>query len=204
MAQYLKDEVRTRILEAGLREFAAHGFEGATMAGIARGAGVSAGNLYRYYDGKTALLEAVVPDAWVARFRALLRERVEAAERVGDVAEGDDAGVYAGAADALLAFTIEHRLRTLVLLKSTGAGPFGDQRDQVTSELVEGALRHFGRDAALPRGRTFVFGLEEIYRNYVASLVHILETFEGPEEIRAAIGTYERYHLVGLQAFFSA
>lgn len=208
MPQYLKEEVRERILEAALREFAAGGFEGATMAGIARAAGISTGNVYRYYRSKEALLRAAVPSGWVEQFRSLLRRRVEAAEGMselpaGEVGGGGDAGhPFLEAADALLEFTIEHRLRVLILLKSAGEGPYPDQRGDVTRELMDGALRHFGLADAGARGPTFAFGLQEIYRNYVASLVRILDTFEDPDHIRSAIGTYERYHMVGLSAYF--
>lgn len=203
MAQYLKDEIRDRILDAALREFAAGGFEGATVAGIARAAGISTGNVYRYFGGKEELLRAVLPAAWVERFRSLLRRRVEAAEGMSELPDDDSAHPFVDAADALLEFAIEHRRRVLILLKSAGEGPYPDQRAEVTEELVDGALRHFGRTEAGASDATFAFGLQEIYRNYVASLVRILDTFEDPGDIRTAIGTYERYHMVGLNAYFA-
>lgn len=202
MAQYLKAEVRERILAAGQREFAARGFDDATMADIARAAGVSTGNLYRYFDGKAELLQAVVPASWVARFRALLRRRVESTADMVDVPEAGAAHPYAQAAAELLSFAIEHRLRVLILLKSTEASPLGNERERLTRELMKAALHHFGLKDPDARGPTFAFGLEEIYRNYVASLIRILARFENPDQIRSAIGTYERYHLVGLEAFF--
>src|SRR3569623_569339 len=62
------DGVRTRapevrqaaILDAALAEFAAHGFEGARMEDVARGAKVSKGTVYLYYPPKQALFEALV------------------------------------------------------------------------------------------------------------------------------------------------
>lgn len=204
MAQYLKAEVRERILEAGLREFATHGFEGATMAGIARTARISTGNIYRYYEGKKDLLRAAVPEAWVDRFRVLLHRRVEAAAGLNGLPDPESSHPYVRAGHELLEFAIEHRLRLLILLKSTGGGPFADERRRVTAELITAALRHFGVNTADERGPTFAFGLREIYRNYVASLVRVLETFAEPGDIRDAVATYERYHLVGLKAFFDA
>ena len=62
------DGVRTRapevrqaaILDAALAEFAAHGFEGARMEDVARGARVSKGTVYLFYPTKQALFEALV------------------------------------------------------------------------------------------------------------------------------------------------
>jgi AcrR family transcriptional regulator len=47
------------ILRAGAKVFAERGSEGATMQGIAREAGVSAGTLYLYFPNKSELLRAV-------------------------------------------------------------------------------------------------------------------------------------------------
>ena len=48
------------ILEAALAEFARHGFSGARMEDVARGAHVSKGTVYLYYPTKQALFEALV------------------------------------------------------------------------------------------------------------------------------------------------
>ena len=58
MPQILKDEVRARILQAATQELLSHG-EGAGMRQIARAAGITPGNLYRYYSGKEELVAAI-------------------------------------------------------------------------------------------------------------------------------------------------
>ena len=52
MAQVLKDHVRERIVEAATEVFAARGFGGAAMSAIAEAAGISTGNVYRYFPTK--------------------------------------------------------------------------------------------------------------------------------------------------------
>ncbi len=56
MAQILKQEMYDRLLQAAESEFAESGYEGATVAAIARRAEVSAGNVYRYFENKHKLL----------------------------------------------------------------------------------------------------------------------------------------------------
>ncbi|CUH82898.1 TetR family transcriptional regulator C-terminal domain-containing protein [Thalassovita mediterranea] len=46
---------RTRIMEAALDVFSAHGFRGATLDQIAKAAGLSKPNLLYYFDGKEAI-----------------------------------------------------------------------------------------------------------------------------------------------------
>ncbi len=53
------DQRRTRILDAAERCFALGGFHRTTMADIAREAGMSAGNLYRYFLSKDAVVSTL-------------------------------------------------------------------------------------------------------------------------------------------------
>ena len=59
LPQVLKDEVEQRIRRAALEVFAEKGYPAAAMAEIARRAGISAGNIYRYFPGKKALFAVV-------------------------------------------------------------------------------------------------------------------------------------------------
>ena len=54
--QYLKPEIRAKILSSALDEFAEHGYARAQMRRIARGAGISTSNIYRYFAGMKLFL----------------------------------------------------------------------------------------------------------------------------------------------------
>lgn len=210
MTQYLKEDVRTRILDAALRELAAQGYEGATMAAIAAAADISTGNVYRYYGGKEKLFEAVVPPALVRRFRDLLSARLEAApepdaaEGTADVLDLDEEHPYWTAAGRLLDFAVEHRLETVVFLGRAAGTRYETVGEEVVDQLVRAAKEHSAAlSRRVERSAALAFDLEEIYRNYVASLVRILERFHRPEDIREATRTYERYHLAGLATLLS-
>lgn len=51
---------RDRILEAAQRCFIEHGFHAASMASIASTADMSAGLIYRYFDSKSAIVQAII------------------------------------------------------------------------------------------------------------------------------------------------
>lgn len=57
-----KTDKREVILEASLKVFAENGFHGAPTSQIAKEAGVGIGTLYRYFENKDALIEAVHAD----------------------------------------------------------------------------------------------------------------------------------------------
>lgn len=62
--QYKKKYINDRILEAGKQEYLDKGYRGGNISTIASEAGVPVGNLYRYFDGKPGLLDAIVKNTY--------------------------------------------------------------------------------------------------------------------------------------------
>ncbi|MCG6926565.1 MAG: TetR/AcrR family transcriptional regulator [Acidobacteria bacterium] len=60
----LAPDKRQRLLQAAAQEFAAEGFEKASLGKIAEGAGVSKPSLYYYFEDKADLYVTVVREAW--------------------------------------------------------------------------------------------------------------------------------------------
>jgi len=56
----LREKKKLRILEASLKIFATHGYDGATINMIAREAGIAKGLLYSYYESKERLVEELI------------------------------------------------------------------------------------------------------------------------------------------------
>lgn len=74
---------RARIRDAAMRHFGEHGFERATIRGIAETAGVSSGLVRHHYGSKQALREAC--DAYLVKMVRKLNERVRADPGAPDV-----------------------------------------------------------------------------------------------------------------------
>jgi AcrR family transcriptional regulator len=204
MAQYLKEEVQRRIVGAALETFARKGYPETTVAEIAREAGISTGNVYRYYPSKEALFHSLVPEAFAAQLRDLLRRRSAALVGVEDYRTLPEDSEYSLLSRATLAFAVENRLRLVILLGRAEATRYEGFAQELVAELVERAIAHFqGADPALRVDRAMRFGLEEIYRNFVGTLVRILEHFRDAEQIREAVECVSRYHRVGLKSFFA-
>src|SRR5690242_2143427 len=124
--QTLKPELRDRVLSAAEHEFAASGYSGATMAAIAARAGVSTGNLYRYFENKDALFHEIFTEELADTFLALVEKRVRALTLAADLT-ALDAPARADAA-ALLRFWIDHRLAVIVLLDRAEGSRFASFR----------------------------------------------------------------------------
>lgn len=104
MEETVSDPRALGILDSVKAIFASKGFDGASMQDLARGAGMSAGNFYRYFPSKSAIIEAMVErelDVVRGKFRAILRSpdplatfRATVAERI-ECADTNDASMWA-------------------------------------------------------------------------------------------------------------
>lgn len=79
-------------MEAGIAAFAAQGYHEASMAAIAREAGLSVGVLYKYYENKDALFDACLRHS-LAALEALLQE-VTARRRRSSTMPGRSSGGF--------------------------------------------------------------------------------------------------------------
>lgn len=73
------DDRMEMILAAAKRAFSEKGFDGASMQDLARAAGMSAGNFYRYFPSKDAIVQAMV-ERDLADFRADFEQILNAAD----------------------------------------------------------------------------------------------------------------------------
>lgn len=63
MAQILKENMRNRIIDAAKKELLVYGYKDVSMRRIALVSKMTVGNLYRYFEGKDALIQAIVAPA---------------------------------------------------------------------------------------------------------------------------------------------
>lgn len=203
MPQILKDEVRERILGAALEVFARDGYEGAKVAEIARRAGISAGNVYRYFADRENLFYTVLTPGFVRRLRSLVRRRVESLDGVRDVRRLGTEAPFHRAAEELLAFSLRHRLEVVVLLGHCRGSRYEGFAERLVADLTGFAVEHFrGLDPELRVTAEMRFNLSQIYRAFVRALVTILESSADEAKIRRLVAGYTRYHLAGLNGFF--
>jgi len=78
---------RERILYAAKRCFIDNGFHAASMANIAETAGISAGLIYRYFESKSAIVQAIIEGQLVERQESIasLQSEQDLAERLQEL-----------------------------------------------------------------------------------------------------------------------
>lgn len=77
--QILKEEVRTAIIQAAITEFREHGYADASMRRMAKAAGITTGNIYRYFKGKAELFDCIVGPAY-AKYSSYAEEYLQTAD----------------------------------------------------------------------------------------------------------------------------
>lgn len=203
MAQVLKEEVRERISGAALEVFARKGYAPATMAEIAKAARVATGNVYLYFPNKEELFHAVLPDAFVDTLSRLLRRRVEALSGIADIGTLPDGAPYHAAAEELLRFCIDHRLRVVVLLSKAAGTKHASFATETVERLVKLAIAHARSVGVAPAMTgTLRFALTRIYGSFVATMAATLAELDDEADVRAAVGHVTDYHIAGLKALF--
>jgi AcrR family transcriptional regulator len=203
VTQRLKDNVRDRLLSGAASAFAELGVREATMAEIARRAGVAVGNVYRYFRGKEQLLAAVVPDGFARELRRMLARRVRALGTARDVRSLGPDSPYSVLSRRSLDYCIGHRERVAILLVGAEGTRLESFADELGRDLVRWSIGHLRR--AYPGVRAdglLRFALERIYDDYVAALGHALTRYTNEPEIRRAVEHLSAYHLGGLQRLF--
>ena len=195
MPQVLKEEVRSRILDAALRVFARSGFPAATMSAIAAEADTGAATIYRYYKSKEDLFAAVITPELAREFESLLERRVRAlASNAGD-AFGDE----------ILRFWSSNRLAIVVLLDRAAGTEYAHDGERFVEQLVKGTLAEIHeRHPGLRVRTTTRFVLQRIFENTRRMLAAILEEYADEDAMREAMRAFWSYQIPGLRGLVAA
>lgn len=200
MAQQLKEEVRTEILRSAAAVFAERGYAGASVADIASAAGVSTGNVYRYYKNKGALFDDVVPASFVAQFMELVERRVAALGRSPSLLQLDPEAQRLE--QELLEFWLSQRAQVVIVLGGAEGTRHAGFAHAFVDQPVELALSKLRAESGGRLRPVVRFTLVELFRNTVRTICAILKertSDAAAREAFAAFWAYQRGGLASLQ-----
>jgi AcrR family transcriptional regulator len=193
--QYLKDDIKNRILESALVEFKAKGYSGASMRVIAKNSNVAIGNVYRYYRNKQALFNVLVGPVY-NRLMDSLREitKIDAKEAVEFkfYKKADDENYYGInlLVGKLLDICKENNAELLILLeKSKGVENVYENTKQDLIDLLNEVLQTKMLPNIIESGRR----IENGYITYILSAAFIegfcdiLKRYESGSEVKSLL-----------------
>lgn len=169
--QYLKDEVRNRIMTAALQEFKEKGYLDASMRKIASEAGVALGNVYRYFKNKEELFNELMEPVYIL-FMSELKKHMDNASAVYAI------DALELVADQFIKILKEYSTQFLILVDKSQGTKFAHTREQLIEHIEEGLKNCLGpqlhskgiivQDEYIfhVMGSTFVEGVFSILRKY--------------------------------------
>lgn len=201
MAQIKKENIQGQLLRAARREFLRHGFQGASLRGIAERAQVSLANIYNYYRDKDALYVAVLQPRLddIERMKEFFHD-YQPALVTFETFETEMQQVNVG-----LCYLDQHRAEMNLLLNRSA----GSKLEQYPEELVEGFTQNFARLMARlaehhPDQRVYQpsrFFMETVARLFLNTVREMLrQNLPLPEmqKIAVEITAYDYYGYMGL------
>lgn len=196
--QYLKDDLRKRILASAVAQFAEKGFQAATMRDIAYDAGISSGNIYRYFENKEALFDSAVGPTYklASDMGLILEEKIAGGGVTNRNLQKTMTSIEAQAFDVLL----NHTAEVIILFDKSEGTKFADLKDNMKRTL-SGILRRVYTAELEKLGRTvednFIFDV--ISSAFIEGLYLILKFDGDVEKKKALILAWERICLFNLQ-----
>jgi len=198
--QIKKANVKATIDLVALRLFSSRGFEGTGMSDIAAAAGISVGNVYRYYKSKEDLFYSLVPQRLVNRGRSLLLEKIRLAHGIPIKTAGKKPQIQEKQKE-FLAFLIHHRQPMIIAFRQ-GKGTRYESVVGETLLLIERLLEEYvvilypRRRPALDQEQKVV--LHTVYAQLLQGTLDILEKTEDESLAQSALERYLAYHFAGL------
>jgi len=182
MAQVLKEELRQAIIRSAQIEFAQSGYTGASVKQIAVRAGISVGNLYRYYKDKEDLFHAVVSPVY-HELEALISDHHAQPDGQGNIFEQ--------IVEALSNIVDEYRMPLLILIDGAGGTRYDKAVQKFYHAMANNVAMHLAAQsqAAWPVSVAFLQGYFEVIRLH-----------EDREDCRSSIRQYLSVWFQGLQA----
>lgn len=177
-------ERRDQILEVADELFRAHGYRKTSVTDIAKAIGVSSAYLYRFFDSKQAIGEAVGAMALSSMdkaIRAVARRDAPATQRLRDMLKT----MYS---EAMRLFLRERRLHDIIVVSIENQWTITEEHDKVVYEVIRQIISD-GRDSGEFERKTPLDEVCIAIRATAATYAHpvLLSRLGGTEEMETKL-----------------
>lgn len=183
--QYLKDEIKKRIISSALQEFYDKGFAYASMRQIAGDAGIALGNVYRYFKNKEDLFAEIIDPVYKSLFSLL--ENYESIIKPSST-------FFEDVVDILMPIIYEHKTQLLLLVDKSKGTKYEDVKEKlilVTQKVINDALTPMLEQRGVSIRDPFIFSV--IAATFFEGIFIIIRKYDDEQEIR-----YLAYQLLSI------
>lgn len=176
--QYLKDEVKNRIIAMAMEEFYDKGFLQASMRDISKNAGVAIGNVYRYFKSKEDMFNEIVGPAYQCFFEMgkIYKEEMCSVSIIEDVVTN------------IVGVMKEYKTQILIMVdksKGTKYEGFKEELIRIAEKVLKEDLLPKFQKKSIEIKDPFIFHV--IASTFIEGLFIILRKYKDGEEIRYLI-----------------
>jgi AcrR family transcriptional regulator len=136
--QVLKEEVKQKIKKAAVYEFEENGYQKTSMRSIASSAGVTVGNLYRYFKNKDDLFNVIIQPAFQEIYKFINEFARFKKTTLSEKKQKDD--FIKTFEESLIRIYIQHRPELVILLNGSKGSQIENAREQIVS-LIAGRIK---------------------------------------------------------------
>lgn len=186
--QVLKEEMRKRIYEAAIGEFYKKGFSQASMREIAKSAGMTVGNLYRYFKDKEDLFCSVISPVYES-----LMELVD--KSIELVKHRFDTSFFEFLSEQILKIRKVHKIELLILFEGSGGTKYERAKENIV-EIVEDFLKENLlkglKDKAIKIEDEYLFRVIAV--GFVESMIMINKNFDSDEKLQKVAAQFITFY----------
>lgn len=197
--QVLKEELRTRIVEAARDEFYLKGYEKASMRGIAGKAGITAGNLYRYFKNKDEIFEAIVSPVYNLLFYYIEHHNEE--HEQGDVDKLTEETIFRlinEGSDRIAAVLKSYRKSFLILVDGSGGTKYAGVKELAVRTLAEHMEEHHTERKVVDKIEGFGSLARAVATSFIEGYLDIIRSNDDDEALTQTVKDYTYVMLTGL------
>ncbi|MCK4309113.1 MAG: TetR/AcrR family transcriptional regulator [Candidatus Atribacteria bacterium] len=136
--QVLKEEVRRKIKKAALYEFEQNGYQKTSMRSIALSAGVTVGNLYRYFKNKDDIFNVIIQPAFQEIYKFI--DEFARSKKIILSEKKQKDNFIKTFEESLIRIYIQHRSELVILLNGSKGSQMENAREQIIS-LIAGRIK---------------------------------------------------------------
>lgn len=196
--QYLKSEIDQLITDAAVNEFYHNGYENTSMRTIALKAGISVGNLYRYYSCKEKLFEHIIMHVYEKTVYLIEHHndfRIELnMENLAQIIEVQG---------KIISETLsENRKALLILIDGSRGTKFEKIKRDLVAVMTDHVSEHFHKYYENKKGIDRLALSKILSVGYLESLWDILRDNDDKENIRKLFIEYIKIMVFGMSILF--
>lgn len=178
--QYLKEEIKNKIMAAALKEFSQKGFLGSSMRAIAQNAGVAIGNVYRYFPGKDELFNEIM--------RPVYKKVMYELENMKKQSPGYTVSVLDSIVNNIMQLLKDYKTEIMILVdKSEGTQYAGTKKDIIlfAENAIMDSLLPFLNKKGIEVKDNFIFYV--MASTFIEGFITILREYNDDQQARRLI-----------------